>query len=91
MELQTTTSLIASLNHPSFCRRQLKELDSAAAVLSYGSKLLDSDSDLLPVFEWCAVEILGEAKSSSTAGSAGCKETIVLTGEVRSAADQVKS
>ncbi|CAE7728347.1 RE2 [Symbiodinium sp. CCMP2592] len=96
VELQTTKPITPSLSHQSFCKRQrdaqdrhrsqLAELDSASAIVSYGCKLLDREPDLLQVFVWCAVTILGEAKASSTAGSAGRKETVVLQGdEVRSA------
>ena len=87
MELQTTKPLTPSLSHHSFCRRQrlaqdrhrsqLAALDSAAAIISYGCKLLDCESDLLQVFVWCAAEILGEAQALSAAGSAGSKETVV--------------
>ena len=97
VELQTTKPLTPSLSHHSFCRRQrlaqdrhrsvLAELGTAAEIISYGCKLLDSDSDLLQIFIWCAVKILGEARDFSTAGSAGRKPTVVLAGdEVRSAA-----
>ena len=102
VELQTTKPLTPSLSHHSFCRRQrlaqdrhrsqLAELDSAAAIISYGCKLLDCESDLLQVFVWCAVEILGESRASSAAGSAGRKETVVLAGDkVRLAARAAES
>ena len=97
VELQTTKPVTPSLSIHSFCKRQrlaqdqhrsqLEELDSAPAILAYGCKLLDKDSDLLSVFVWRALEIFGEAQASSTAGSAGRRDTVVLAGdEVRSAA-----
>ena len=96
VELQTTKPVTPSLSVHSFCKRQrlaqdqhrsqLKELASAPAILAYGCKLLDKDPDLLAVFVWRALEIFGEAQASSTAGSAGRRDTVVLAGdEVKSA------
>ena len=96
VELQNTKPQTPSLSQHSFCRRlclardkhheSLEELQSATLILSYGCKLLSSDSNILDVFVWSFVERLGEARTESTASAAGKRPTEICVGdEVRSA------